>query len=99
MQFNLLSHCTVVFFPSFCPIHFMKLRNALYWVQAIQERHENSLLKTEMEKLRDENKAMREQINKACCPNCGTATTSREAALITEEQQLRIENARLKAEV
>lgn len=68
-------------------------------IKAIQERHENSLLKTEMEKLRDENKAMREQINKACCPNCGTATTSREAALTTEEQQLRIENARLKAEV
>ncbi|GMY34302.1 homeobox-leucine zipper protein GLABRA 2 [Fagus crenata] len=68
-------------------------------IKAIQERHENSLLKTEMEKLRDENKAMREQINKAACPNCGTATTSREAAMTTEEQQLRIENARLKAEV
>ncbi|KAH7547268.1 hypothetical protein FEM48_Zijuj01G0291800 [Ziziphus jujuba var. spinosa] len=67
--------------------------------QAIQERHENSLLKTEMEKLRDDNKAMREQINKSCCPNCGTATTSRDANMTTEEQQLRIENARLKAEV
>lgn len=67
--------------------------------QAIQERHENSLLKGEMEKLRDENKAMREQINKSCCPNCGTATTSRDASLTTEEQQLRIENARLKSEV
>jgi homeobox-leucine zipper protein len=52
-----------------------------------------------MEKLRDENKAMREQINKACCPNCGSATTSRDATLTTEEQQLRIENARLKSEV
>ena len=67
--------------------------------QAIQERHENSLLKGEMEKLRDENKAMREAINKACCPNCGTATTSRDTAMTTEEQQLRIENAKLKAEV
>ncbi|KAI9161837.1 hypothetical protein LWI28_021188 [Acer negundo] len=46
-------------------------------IKAIQERHENSLLKTEMEKLRDDNKAMRETINKSCCPNCGTATTSR----------------------
>ncbi|KAE7997460.1 hypothetical protein FH972_002096 [Carpinus fangiana] len=68
-------------------------------IKAIQERHENSLLKGEMEKLRDENKAMREQINKSCCPNCGTATTSRDASVTTEEQQLRIENARLKAEV
>ncbi|GLT32674.1 hypothetical protein SLA2020_073220 [Shorea laevis] len=68
-------------------------------IKAIQERHENSLLKQEMEKLRDENKAMRETINKACCPNCGMATTSRDSALTTEEQQLRIENAKLKAEV
>ncbi|PKI67858.1 hypothetical protein CRG98_011757 [Punica granatum] len=52
-----------------------------------------------MEKLRDENKAMRETIQKSCCPNCGSATTSRETALTTQEQQLRIENARLKAEV
>ncbi|GLT76200.1 hypothetical protein SLA2020_478730 [Shorea laevis] len=68
-------------------------------IKAIQERHENSLLKQELDKLRDENKAMRDTINKACCPNCGTATTSREGALTTEEQQLRIENAKLKAEV
>jgi homeobox-leucine zipper protein len=53
-----------------------------------------------MDKLREDNKSMRETINKACCPNCGTATTSRDAALTsTEEQQLRIENAKLKAEV
>ncbi|KAF2301204.1 hypothetical protein GH714_020810 [Hevea brasiliensis] len=68
-------------------------------IKAIQERHENSLLKTEMEKLREENKAMRETINKACCPNCGMATTTRETSLTTEEQHLRIENAKLKAEV
>ncbi|KAK4765071.1 hypothetical protein SAY86_026161 [Trapa natans] len=81
-------------------------RQVKFWFQnrrtqlkAIQERHENSLLKTEMEKLRDENKAMRETIQKSCCPNCGSATTSRDTALTTQEQQLRIENARLKAEV
>ncbi|KAI4355626.1 hypothetical protein L6164_004379 [Bauhinia variegata] len=68
-------------------------------IKAIQERHENSLLKTEIEKLREENKATRETINKACCPNCGMVTTSRDAAMSTEEQQLRIENAKLKAEV
>ncbi|XP_044497443.1 homeobox-leucine zipper protein GLABRA 2-like [Mangifera indica] len=68
-------------------------------IKAIQERHENSLLKGEMDKLRDENKAMREAISKACCPNCGTPTTSRDTAMTTEEQQLRIENAKLKVEV
>ncbi|GLU22225.1 hypothetical protein SLE2022_383150 [Rubroshorea leprosula] len=68
-------------------------------IKAIQERHENSLLKQELDKLREENKAMRDTINKACCPNCGTATTSRDGALTTEERQLRIENAKLKAKV
>ncbi|XVE52078.1 hypothetical protein DITRI_Ditri02bG0092100 [Diplodiscus trichospermus] len=68
-------------------------------IKAIQERHENSLLKQELEKLRDENKAMRESVSKACCPNCGMATTSKDGSITTEEQQLRIENAKLKAEV
>lgn len=67
--------------------------------QAIQERHENSLLKTEMDKLRDENKSLRETIKKSACPNCGFATSSKDASVATEEQQLKIENARLKAEV
>lgn len=52
-----------------------------------------------MEKLREDNKALRETIKKACCPNCGFATTTRDSTVTTEEQQLRIENARLKAEV
>lgn len=68
-------------------------------LQAIQERHENSLLKSEIEKLKEKNKTLRETINKACCPTCGVATTSRDGAMPTEEQQLRIENAKLKAEV
>ncbi|KAG5229188.1 GLABRA family protein [Salix suchowensis] len=69
-------------------------------IKTIQERHENSLLKSEMDKLREDNKRMRENIKKACCPNCGTATTRRDTAFTsTEEQQLRIENAKLKAEV
>lgn len=68
-------------------------------IKAIQERHENSLLKTEMEKLRDETKSLRETIKKAACSNCGFATSSKDASVATEEQQLRIENARLKAEI
>ncbi|KAA8540403.1 hypothetical protein F0562_024678 [Nyssa sinensis] len=68
-------------------------------IKTIQERHENSLLKTEMDKLRDENNNLRETIKKSCCPNCGFATSSKDASGATEEQQLRIENARLKAEI
>ncbi|KAE8699471.1 Homeobox-leucine zipper protein GLABRA 2 [Hibiscus syriacus] len=68
-------------------------------IKAIQERHENSLLKQELEKLRDENKAIRETIKKACCLNCGMATTAKDGSTMAEEQQLRIENAKLKAEV
>ncbi|KAI3455444.1 hypothetical protein Pfo_012107 [Paulownia fortunei] len=68
-------------------------------IKAIQERHENSLLKTEIDKLRDENKALRDTIKKPSCPNCGFATSSKDAITGTEEQKLRIENARLKAEV
>ncbi|GAB4842239.1 Homeobox-leucine zipper protein GLABRA 2 [Ancistrocladus abbreviatus] len=68
-------------------------------IKAIQERHENSLLKTEIEKLKEENKSLREAVQKASCPNCGFATTSRDATVSAEDQQLRVENARLKAEV
>ncbi|KAH6758817.1 HD-ZIP IV family of homeobox-leucine zipper protein with lipid-binding START domain-containing protein [Perilla frutescens var. frutescens] len=68
-------------------------------IKAIQERHENSLLKSEIDKLRDENKALRESIKKQSCPNCGFASHNRDAVTGTEDQKLRIENARLKAEV
>ncbi|KAL2617520.1 hypothetical protein AAZV13_08G190400 [Glycine max] len=68
-------------------------------IKALQERHENSLLKTELDKLREETKAMRETINKSCCPNCGMVTATIDASMSTEEKQLLIENAKLKAEV
>ncbi|KAL8153159.1 hypothetical protein V2J09_010919 [Rumex salicifolius] len=72
-------------------------------IKAIQERHENSLLKAEIDKLRDENKSLRESSHKASCPNCGLATTSSSsketAATSSEERQLRVENAKLKSEV
>lgn len=69
-------------------------------MQAIQERHENSLLKAEIEKLREENKGLRGNSKNPSCPNCGFASSTNNApTLPAEEQQLRIENARLRAEV
>ncbi|XP_020263950.1 homeobox-leucine zipper protein GLABRA 2 isoform X2 [Asparagus officinalis] len=68
-------------------------------IKAMQERHENSLLKSEMDKLREENHHMREAMKKVSCPNCGFNTVSNDSAITTEEQQLRIENARLRAEI
>ncbi|KAF7814256.1 homeobox-leucine zipper protein GLABRA 2 [Senna tora] len=64
-------------------------------IKAIQERHENSLLKSEMDKLREENKAMRETVTKASCLNCAcTAIPSS-----SSQHQLLLENAKLKAEI
>ncbi|KAA0050790.1 multicellular trichome development class IV homeodomain-leucine zipper transcription factor [Cucumis melo var. makuwa] len=69
-------------------------------IKAIQERHENTLLKAEMEKLREENKAMREISKKKIgCPNCGTADATQDDIVFTTTEQLRIKNAKLKAEV
>ncbi|KAL0441519.1 UNVERIFIED_CONTAM: Homeobox-leucine zipper protein GLABRA 2 [Sesamum radiatum] len=69
-------------------------------MQAIQERHENSLLKGEIDKLRNENKAFRDNIKKSSCPNCGFAASCQDSITgSTDEQKLRIENAKLKAEL
>nr|XP_016501674.1 PREDICTED: homeobox-leucine zipper protein GLABRA 2-like [Nicotiana tabacum] len=70
-------------------------------IKAIQERHENSLLKAEIEKLREENKGLRETLKNPSCPNCGFTISSNNDAptLPAEEHQLRIENARLKMQV
>ncbi|CAO2182829.1 unnamed protein product [Urochloa humidicola] len=78
----------------------LSARQVKFWFQnrrtqikATQERHENSLLKSELEKLQEENRAVRELVKKSSpCPSCGAAATA-------EEQQLRLENAQLKAEV
>ncbi|KAG8078007.1 hypothetical protein GUJ93_ZPchr0007g5121 [Zizania palustris] len=82
----------------------LSARQVKFWFQnrrtqikAIQERHENSLLKSELEKLQEEHRAMRELVKKPSrCPNCGVAGDV--AALATQEQRLRLENAKLKAE-
>lgn len=71
--------------------------------QATQERHENSLLKSELENLQKENRAMR-QLAKgpSRCPSCGAAAASTDgfdAAAANQEQLLQLENAKLRAEV
>ncbi|KAG1362302.1 homeobox-leucine zipper protein ROC5 [Cocos nucifera] len=61
------------------------------------ERHENTILKQENDKLRAENMSIREAMRNPICSNCGGAAVLGEISL--EEQHLRIENARLKDEL
>ncbi|URE41502.1 START [Musa troglodytarum] len=77
---------------------FQNRRTQIKLPSAVQERHENSLRKSEIEKLREENRTMRKKLKKGCCPNCGYTTLSNDTTITTEEQQHRIENARQKAE-
>ncbi|KAK7343568.1 hypothetical protein VNO77_12395 [Canavalia gladiata] len=66
-------------------------------VKAHQERHENSILKTENEKLRAENMRYKEALSNATCPSCGGPAALGEMSF--DEQHLRIENARLREEI
>ncbi|EPS72936.1 hypothetical protein M569_01817, partial [Genlisea aurea] len=70
-------------------------------IKAIQERHENSLLKNEIDRLRHENKALWETVNTSSCPSCGysSSTGGPTNGAGGDEQRLRIENSKLKAEV
>ncbi|TVU35032.1 hypothetical protein EJB05_16898, partial [Eragrostis curvula] len=75
----------------------LSARQVKFWFQnrrtQIKERQENSLLRSEMDKLQEENRAMRELIKKPSpCPSCGVASGN-------EEHLLRLENAKLKAEI
>ncbi|CAN0878210.1 Homeobox-leucine zipper protein GLABRA 2 [Linum grandiflorum] len=67
-------------------------------IKAIQERHENSILKAEIDKLRDDNKFLRDTIaaakNVSGCPKCGGGDHP-----LSDDKHLRVENAKLKAEV
>lgn len=79
-------------------------RQVKFWFQnrrtqmkAQTERAENSLLRAENEKLRSENVIMREAIKNPTCPHCGGPATMGEMSF--DEQQLRIENGRLKEEL
>ncbi|KAF8409524.1 hypothetical protein HHK36_005601 [Tetracentron sinense] len=61
------------------------------------ERHENTQLRTDNEKLRVDNMRYKEALSNASCPNCGGPTAIGEMSF--DEHQLRIENARLREEI
>ncbi|CAN0852422.1 Homeobox-leucine zipper protein PROTODERMAL FACTOR 2 [Linum grandiflorum] len=66
-------------------------------MKAQHERHENSILKAENDKLRLENNRYKEALSNASCPNCGGPAALGEMSF--DEQHLRIENARLRDEI
>ncbi|KAL6954469.1 Homeobox-leucine zipper protein MERISTEM L1, partial [Sarracenia purpurea var. burkii] len=61
------------------------------------ERHENTQLRNENEKLRADNMRYREALGNASCPNCGGPTALGEMSF--DEHHLRVENARLREEI
>ncbi|KAH0870950.1 hypothetical protein HID58_077972 [Brassica napus] len=65
--------------------------------EAQHERHENSILKSDNDKLRAENNRYKDALNNATCPNCGGPAAIGEMSF--DEQHLRIENARLREEI
>ncbi|XP_073056016.1 homeobox-leucine zipper protein MERISTEM L1-like [Primulina eburnea] len=66
-------------------------------MKAQHERHENTSLKTENDKLRAENLQYKEALSNATCPKCGGSSAIGEMSF--DEQQLRIENSRLREEI
>ncbi|XP_075501070.1 homeobox-leucine zipper protein HDG1-like [Primulina tabacum] len=82
----------------------LETRQVKFWFQnrrtqmkTQMERHENSLLRQDNDKLRAENMSMREAMRNPMCTNCGGPAIIGEISL--GEQHLRIENARLKDEL
>lgn len=61
------------------------------------ERHENTLLRQDNDRLRADNMAIREAMRNPICTHCGGPAMLSEVSL--EEQHLRMENARLKDEL
>ncbi|KAK1324821.1 Homeobox-leucine zipper protein ROC2 [Acorus calamus] len=61
------------------------------------ERHENTQLRSDNDKLRAENMRYKEALSNASCPNCGGPAALGEMSF--DEHHLRIENARLREEI
>ncbi|XP_047148734.1 homeobox-leucine zipper protein HDG2-like isoform X2 [Vigna umbellata] len=66
-------------------------------IKTQHERHENTQLRTENDKLRADNMRFREALGNASCPNCGGPTAIGEMSF--DEHHLRLENARLREEI
>ncbi|XP_073302133.1 homeobox-leucine zipper protein MERISTEM L1-like [Primulina huaijiensis] len=66
-------------------------------MKAQHERHENTQLRSDNDKLRAENVRYKEALGNATCPNCGGPAAIGEMSF--DEQHLRIENARLREEI
>ncbi|CAH9081537.1 unnamed protein product [Cuscuta epithymum] len=66
-------------------------------MKAQHERSENSQLRAENDKLRADNIRYQEALSNATCPNCGGPAAIGEMSF--DEQQLRIENVRLREEI
>ncbi|CAL9130598.1 unnamed protein product [Musa acuminata var. zebrina] len=82
----------------------LEARQVKFWFQNRRtqmkthlERHENTILRQENDKLRAENLSIRDAMRNPICCNCGSPAVLGEISL--EEQHLRIENARLKDEL
>ncbi|KAK4734484.1 hypothetical protein R3W88_008745 [Solanum pinnatisectum] len=81
----------------------LESRQVKFWFQnrrtqmkTQMERHENSMLKQENDKLRIENIAMKDAMRSPACPHCGGPAILGEIHI--EEHHLKIENARLRDE-
>ncbi|KAJ6806597.1 homeobox-leucine zipper protein ROC8-like isoform X1 [Iris pallida] len=66
-------------------------------MKAQHERQDNCSLRSENDKIRCENIAIREALKNIICPNCGGPPVSEDSYF--DEQKLRMENARLKEEL
>lgn len=79
--------------PSFVP----EQKNRRTQLKAQHERADNNALKAENDKIRCENKAIREALKHAIYPNCGCPPVSEDPYF--DEHKLRIENAHFRDEL